>query len=210
MWHGVGELTMSLQISGNNLEITPSLRRYIEEKIGGISKYLGDIKKMQVNCIVDHHHQKGEAVHRVEITVHVPKEVFHIQAAGSEMHAAIDKASDKLQQHVEKYKKHFMERDRTALRRLKETVLIWPKAFMRKSVSDTDKTPQRREGEVASGGIDAHRALTDSKPMTEAEAMAEWRVSGLSAYLYLDAESHKPTMLATDERSGKRIAVTLD
>jgi len=201
---------MPLQISGNNFEITPSLKQYIEEKIGGVRNYFQEVKKIQVSLEVDHHHQKGDAVHRVHITVHIPKEAVHIDAATSEMHAAIDKAEDKLRKHLGMYKKRLAEQDRTTLRRLKETVLVWPKNFMRRSVMDsTAGMQQQREGEVASGGVDEYRTLTDIKPITEEEALENWRVSGLTSYLYIDAQNNRPTMLTRDSKTGKCLAMAL-
>ncbi len=192
---------MPLQISGKNIEVTSSLQQYVEEKIGGVRKYFSDIQKFQVSLSVDHHHNKGEKVHRIDITMHVPKEIFHVHVQASEMHEAIDKASAKLQQHIKRYKKRFDAQDRATLRRLKETVLTWPTAFMRKTSHDTN-TPKRRDGERIDEGMISERvAVPYVKPMTEEEALIRWEQRGGSTFLFVHERNQKPAVLSRDAQN---------
>ena len=61
---------MQLSVKGRNLEITDALRQYAEEKLGRLTKYLGQIVSASVVLSVEKHRHLAEVTLRVrELTI---------------------------------------------------------------------------------------------------------------------------------------------
>ncbi|MFS1522533.1 ribosome hibernation-promoting factor, HPF/YfiA family [Microbulbifer sp. 2304DJ12-6] len=89
---------MQINISGHHVDITPPMRSYCENKLEKLSRHYGKITNAQVILSVEKLIQKAEA--RVHIN-------GHDLCAGSEdsdMYAAIDALTDKLDRQLKKHK----------------------------------------------------------------------------------------------------------
>ncbi|MBT5031772.1 MAG: ribosome-associated translation inhibitor RaiA [Proteobacteria bacterium] len=89
---------MQLSITGQQLEITDSLRSYITEKMERIERHFDHV----VNAHFVLHVQKQ--VHEAEATLNAPGATIHANAKSGQMYAAIDTLIDKLDAQVRKYK----------------------------------------------------------------------------------------------------------
>ena len=89
---------MQLSISGQQLEVTDSLRSYITEKMGRIERHFDHM----VNAHFVLHVQRQ--VHEAEATLNAPGATIHANAKSGQMYAAIDTLIDKLDAQVRKYK----------------------------------------------------------------------------------------------------------
>ncbi len=89
---------MQLSVTGHHLEITASMRSYIEKKLERVMRHFDQL--IDVHCIlsVEKLDQKAEA------TVHVRGEKLHCVAIDTNMYAALDALGDKLERQVRKYK----------------------------------------------------------------------------------------------------------
>lgn len=95
---------MQLKISGHHLDITPSLREYVTNKIDRLNKHHDKITTTDVILSIDKLAQKAEA------RIHVSGADLFADAVAEDMYAAIDGLTDKLDRqlirHKEKLKAH--------------------------------------------------------------------------------------------------------
>jgi putative sigma-54 modulation protein len=113
---------MNIAIKGTGMELTPSIREYVEKKISRISR-LGrdnDFCSVEVGKITAHHNS-GE-VFRAEIELmHYGKNI-RIEETGTDLYAAIDLAGDRLFREVTSAKGKDEALFRRGARRLKGVV----------------------------------------------------------------------------------------
>src|SRR5436309_15646190 len=106
--------TMQLSVTGHHVEVTPSLRRYVEKKLERIGRHFDHV--IDVNCVmtVEKLRQKAEA------TLHVSGNDNNADATEEDMYAAIDLLADKLDRCIKKHKEkrtdHHAVEGRRALR----------------------------------------------------------------------------------------------
>ena len=95
---------MNLQISGRQLEVTPAINDYVQEKIGRVIRHFDNVIAANVVLSVEKLKQ------RAEVTVHLSGKDVHVEADENDLYAAIDVLADKLdrqiQRHKEKLKDH--------------------------------------------------------------------------------------------------------
>ena len=95
---------MQIDLSGHHIEITDSLRAYVNEKVGRLEKHFERVTDAHVVLSVEKQFQKAEA------TIHVKGNKIFAHAENEDMYAAIDSMADKLDRqiikHKEKTKKH--------------------------------------------------------------------------------------------------------
>src|SRR3978361_1931207 len=89
---------MHLNVTGHHIEVTVALRGYLEKKLDRISRHFDQV--IDVHCVltVEKLRQKAEA------TLHVSGNAIHADASESNMYAAIDVLTDKLDRLVKKHK----------------------------------------------------------------------------------------------------------
>lgn len=95
---------MDIKIKTTKMELTPAIEAAINEKIGGLDKYFGNI----IGCEVEvgkttNHHNKGD-IFRAEVNLEVPKKVIRAEAETDDLYKALTEAKDKLKVEIIKYK----------------------------------------------------------------------------------------------------------
>jgi len=95
---------MQVDLSGHHVDITDSMRSYVNEKIGRLEKHFDRVTDAHVVLSVEKLNQKAEG------TILVKGNKIFAQAENEDMYAAIDALADKLDRqiikHKEKIKKH--------------------------------------------------------------------------------------------------------
>lgn len=89
---------MNLQLSGHHLQITPAIRDYVSGKLERITHHFDHVIDVSVILSVE------KLQHKCEATVHVRGKDIHCEASASDMYAAIDQLTDKLDRTVLKHK----------------------------------------------------------------------------------------------------------
>ena len=99
---------MNLNITGVHLEVTPSLRDYLSEKIDRITRHVDNVIAVNVALSVEKLDQK------VTVDVHLKGKDIHVEEGAADMYAAIDLVADKLDRQVLKHKEkstdHFSDK----------------------------------------------------------------------------------------------------
>jgi len=98
---------MKITVTGKNIDITDALRDYVSEKLGRVEKHFDHVTKTNVVLQVEKTRQLAEA------TVNAKGAQLHANAEGSDMYAAIDSLSDKLDRQVIKLKEKSSDHHRS-------------------------------------------------------------------------------------------------
>ncbi|AQZ93441.1 ribosome hibernation-promoting factor, HPF/YfiA family [Halopseudomonas phragmitis] len=99
---------MQLNISGHQLDVTESLRDYINEKMARLERHFDRITNVQVTLEVEKLRQK------VEATLHIAGGEVVANAEHTDMYAAIDLLTDKLDRQLIKHKEKHLDRQQGA------------------------------------------------------------------------------------------------
>ncbi|MEI6379063.1 MAG: ribosome-associated translation inhibitor RaiA [Candidatus Falkowbacteria bacterium] len=105
---------MNIDIKATNLELTPALKNYIQEKMDMLDKYLGDTPLIHAHFEVElttKHHVKGE-IFRAEANLNLPHDMLRIEKTEKDMYKAIDKVKDHLKEMIVKYKEKLVDKKR--------------------------------------------------------------------------------------------------
>lgn len=97
---------MQIQVSGQQIDVTPALRDYATDKIGRIARHFENTIAASVVLGVE------KLKHRAEATIQVSQRTIHAEADGVDMYAAIDVLSDKLDGQVRKHKEKIKDHRR--------------------------------------------------------------------------------------------------
>lgn len=96
---------MQINITGHHVDVTPSLKDYVNEKFERIQRHFSQITNVEVILTVDKKYQQ-----RAEASMHVPKAELHAVSESEDMYAAIDLLTDKLDRQVIKHKEKLSQR----------------------------------------------------------------------------------------------------
>jgi putative sigma-54 modulation protein len=97
-------MTVTMQISGHGLELTPALRAYAEKKLAHLLQRDGSTDSIHVVLTSERHR------HRAEATVHSRRGTVYADAASEDMYAAIDLLETKLVRQLVREKERHAER----------------------------------------------------------------------------------------------------
>ncbi len=106
---------MNLKISGHHLELTPSLREYVQNKLERIKRHFDNVIDVTVILAVDSNTEKDKR-QRAEINVHMRGKDLHVESEAADMYAAIDLLMDKLDRQVLKHKDKIQDHQHAGVR----------------------------------------------------------------------------------------------
>ena len=89
---------MNLNVSGHHLEVTPTLRRYVQKKLGRVARHFPRVIDAHVILTA------GRVRKKAEVTLHVRGKELHCQSVQDDLYAAIDLLADKVDRQVLRYK----------------------------------------------------------------------------------------------------------
>jgi len=98
---------MRINIKGTNLDLTPALKTYINEKMNMLEKYFGNtVKVLNFDFEVEKtikNQNKGE-IFRAEANIDVPGNMLRVEKTERDMYKAIDKVKDHLEIVIKRHK----------------------------------------------------------------------------------------------------------
>lgn len=102
---------MELQITGTNTEITPTVRRYIERKLGKLNRHLPKIIESKVE-ISEEKTRSPRQRYLVRVTVNGNGAVFHGEERGEDLFKAIDRVAIIMTRQLEHHKGKLYDKGR--------------------------------------------------------------------------------------------------
>lgn len=157
-------------VRGKNIEITPSLKEYVEKRVGKITKYFDEVGEISVLLTVS----KGR--HIVEVTVPIPGGVLlRGEEATMDMYTSIDLVVEKLERQIRKQKTRLAKRFRGG-------------GFKEEAVQQMGAIPvQEEEGEFPL--VKTKRFVV--KPMDVQEAIMQMNLLNHNFFVFRNAESEE-------------------
>jgi len=95
---------MDLTITGKNIEINDTIRKYVEKKIGRLDRYLPNIIDGRVELTVAEGARAAEDRQIAQVTLRTKKVILRAEEASSDIFASIDAVFEKMQRQVDRYK----------------------------------------------------------------------------------------------------------
>ena len=167
---------MEIKIRGKNVELTPALKEYIEEKIGSLDKYLDQINIVDVSLTVEKN-KSIENTQKAEVTVHVNGSVIRGEEASISMYSSVDIVIEKLERQLKKYKSRIYTsmRDRKSDRR--------GKGIPKEAMFITEPEIESNEP------IIARTKVVNLRPMSTGEATLQMELLGHDFHLFLNSDT---------------------
>ena len=94
---------MRLQVKGRNVEVSDSIRRYAEEKLGRLERQLADPTQVELELAVEQNPSIA-ADHVAEATIWTKGPTRRARESSSAFEASIDQLVDKLERQVKRYR----------------------------------------------------------------------------------------------------------
>ena len=110
---------MNLTISGHHLEVTPSIRDYVQNKLERITRHFDQVINTHVILAVDNLTEK-EKRQKAEINLQLSGKTVHVESVAQDLYAAIDLLMDRLDRQVVKYKSILRDHSHLGHKRLPE------------------------------------------------------------------------------------------
>lgn len=160
-------------VRGKNIEITPSLREYVEKRVGKVTKYFENVGDISVLLTVS----KGR--HIVEVTVPVQGGILlRGEEATMDMYTSIDLVVEKLERQIHKQKTKLARRFRSG-------------GFK----SEALQTPIVPENQETADEEDAYKIVKTKrfvvKPMDVQEAIMQMNLLNHNFFVFRDAETEE-------------------
>lgn len=94
-------MMFNYNVRGENIEVTPAIRQYLEKKIGKLARYFKKAPEAtaHVNLKV---YSDGDA--KVEVTLPLPYLTLRAEEKSQDLYGSIDLVVDKLERQIRKYK----------------------------------------------------------------------------------------------------------
>ncbi|MGL4611595.1 MAG: ribosome hibernation-promoting factor, HPF/YfiA family [Trueperaceae bacterium] len=96
------------KFTGRNLEITDAMKTYTEDKLGKLERFFDHI--IDAKVIMSYTHTRNVDPARVEVQINVPNGVVRAEESGQDTYAAVDKAVDKLERQLKRFKDRLREK----------------------------------------------------------------------------------------------------
>lgn len=158
---------MKIQIRGNKVKITNAIDTYIQEKIGRLDKYLENPDEVTANVLVS---VRGKD-QTVEVTIPVKKFILRAEDTHTDLYAAIDLVSDKLERQIRKNKT-----------RMKKKV---NKEYVDFNIDFKVEKEEEEKGKIVK------RKEIETKPMSEEEAILQMNLLGHSFFVFENMDTNR-------------------
>ncbi|MBM7705187.1 ribosome hibernation-promoting factor, HPF/YfiA family [Chryseomicrobium aureum] len=177
---------LNFNIRGENIEVTPAIREYVETKIEKIDRYFNEELNSTANVNLKVYNDKQT---KVEVTIPMKNLTLRAEERHTDMYAAIDLIVDKLERQIRKHKtkvnRKFREREGVG------------------SYFATTEGALAPEPETAEEDYTIVRTKTfDLKPMDQEEAILQMNMLGHNFFIFTDAESNG-TNIVYKRKDGK-------
>ncbi|AZB44505.1 ribosome-associated translation inhibitor RaiA [Bacillus sp. FJAT-42376] len=181
---------MRYNVRGENIEVTPALRDYVEKKIGKLERYFQESVDADVHVNLSYY---SDMESKVEVTIPMTNLVLRGEEHNEDMYAAIDLVTNKLERQIRKHKtkvnRKFREQDSAKL------------MFANGNPVETPTAVQTQEDEEDSMEVVRTKRFT-LKPMDSEEAILQMNMLGHNFFVFTNAESNR-TNVVYKRKDGK-------
>ena len=168
---------MNYNIRGENIEVTPAIREYVEKKVAKLERYFNETPEANVNVNLRFNQDKTS---KVEVTIPMPNSlVLRAEETNTDMYAAIDLIVDKLERQIRKHKTKVNRKSREK----GDIGLTFTNAVIENNEYEEDELEVVRTKRF------------DLKPMDNEEAILQMNLLGHSFYVYTNADTNRTNVV---------------
>lgn len=160
---------MNINIRGDKIEITESIKNYVKEKLTRLEKYFEDPNQLDAHVIV--RVRNGEQI--IEVTIPTSKFTLRAEESNSDLYAAIDLVIDVLERQIRKNK--------TKLERRKADVPVFNFPVIEDVEIDTKDIIKRKN--------------IETKPMSEEEAILQMELLSHDFFVFKNVDEECVSVL---------------
>ncbi len=157
---------MKYIIRGEKVDVTPSIKSYIEDKINKLNKYFEDSDTITATVVIK---VRGKE-QKIEITVPAVQFTLRSEESNDDLYAAIDLTVDKLERQIRKNKTKINSR-------IKKNVIQNFEVDLEDSFDDDEEDKILKRKKI------------DMKPMDEEEAMLQMSMLGHSFFIFKNTDT---------------------
>ncbi|MGH0948964.1 ribosome hibernation-promoting factor, HPF/YfiA family [Bacillus mycoides] len=173
---------MKFNIRGENIEVTPALKEYVEKKLSKLERYFDTFPEIKVNLKVYSDKQ------RIEVTIPFTDLLLRAEETNSDMYAAIDLVVDKIERQIRKHKTKVN-------RKLREKGSVRTNFILPEAVAVLDAVEEDELELVRTKRFDL-------KPMDVEEAILQMDMLGHSFFVFTNADTNE-TNVVYGRKDGK-------
>ncbi|WP_078543862.1 ribosome hibernation-promoting factor, HPF/YfiA family [Litchfieldia alkalitelluris] len=171
---------MNYNVRGENIEVTPALREYVEKKLSKLERYFDGTPNANVHVNLKVYNDKQQ---KIEVTIPMTQLVLRAEESNLDMYAAIDLVVDKLERQIRKHKtkvnRKFREQGST-------------RSFFTNGESKTAV----QEPETESDDFELVRTKRfNLKPMDSEEAILQMNMLGHNFFVYTNASTNSTNVV---------------
>ena len=169
---------MQTLIKGKNIEVSTSLRRYVEAKCGKLPRYVDNITSVDVELSAEST-RSARTRQVVQVTVNANGTLLRAEVRADDMFAAVDSVMDKIRRQIRTYKDRLNNRSKIAAGRARAPV-----------ASPAEESAAVDEAEDA--GEDARIVKVKRfvlKPLAPEEAVDQMELLGHDFFMFTDRSS---------------------
>ncbi|MER2598427.1 MAG: ribosome-associated translation inhibitor RaiA [Caldilineales bacterium] len=177
---------MQLVIKSRNLEVNDRLREYVEKKLSKVTKFLPDVQEIRVD-LAEEKSRKAAEREIVQVTMRSNGTLLRAEERHSDIYAAIDAASDKLNGQISRFKgkrRRKMERAQVAAAEALETEYI-----------SAAMEPVAEDDEILFEGHIVRTKRFSMLPMSEEEAIDQMELLGHDFFVFYNDNSDSINVL---------------
>lgn len=164
---------LKFNIRGENIEVTPAIRDYVENKIEKVERYFNEDLNANANVNLKVYNDKQT---KVEVTIPMKNLTLRAEERHNDMYAAVDLIVDKLERQIRKHKtkvnRKFRDREGTGI-------------YFANVTSQMEANAESSEDEYTI----VRTKQFDLKPMDQEEAVLQMNMLGHDFYIFTDAET---------------------
>lgn len=162
---------MNYNVRGENIEVTPAIREYVERKIAKLERYFTETPEANVHVNLKTYSDKKS---KVEVTIPMSGLVLRAEEVHADMYAAIDLITDKLERQIRKHKTKVNRKFRE-----------------KGNVDGLFRTLEDQGSPVTEDDLEIVRQKSfDLKPMDSEEAILQMNMLGHNFYVFNNAETN--------------------
>ena len=169
---------MKISIRGDKVEVTKSIKDYIEEKLAKLDKYFDKANEIKATVLI----RVKNGNQTIEVTVPTSKFTIRAEESHTDLYAAIDLIIDKLERLIRKNK--------TKLTRHYKNVPSFEMNF------DYEGLEEEENNKIAK------RKNIDTKPMSEEEAILQMELIGHDFFLFKNDKTNELCVVYKREDGG--------
>lgn len=177
---------LTFNIRGENIEVTPALREYCENKVVKLEKYFNEDINATANINLKVYNDRRT---KVEVTIPMKNLTLRAEDRNDDMYVAIDQIVSKLERQIRKHKTKVNRKFRN-----REGI----GTYFANVQLDPDKVAADAEDDLEI----VRTKQFDLKPMDDEEAILQMNLLGHDFYIFTDAESNE-TNIVYKRKDGK-------